>query len=170
MVSRGRSRVAGRSRVIRRGRVRRWRRAFRPSATLRGWLGDYRAQARYSSCGASSTATAAVHRCGRGRGRGINDVGGVDAAWRSLARCRAWRSAAVIGAWPMRCPGMSFSFLLAIVTVTVGDGDNLVSCAANPVSLFYVVPFLRPDLACWSAPRAAAVKTGRRPPPQAAWS
>ena len=54
-----------------------------------------------------------------------------------------------------------------------GKGEaNCYAMAANSMVGFFVRPrpFLRPDLGGAGAPRAAAVKAGRRPPPQAARS
>ena len=52
---------------------------------------------------AISTATAAAQRLGRGGRRGAGATGGGRVCWRSLARRRACRSAAVSGASWMRC-------------------------------------------------------------------
>src|SRR6266446_6386550 len=77
--------------------------------------GRVSSQARYSSCRSMSAATAVAHRLGRGRMRRTDAGGVVWLSWRSLARCRAWRSAGVIGAIPIRCAGILHP-LLAIVT------------------------------------------------------
>ena len=71
--------------------------------------GKLSSQARYSSCRAISAATAAAQRLGRGGRRGADAAHGRPVCWRSLARRRACRSAAVSGASWMRCLGMLIS-------------------------------------------------------------
>ena len=73
--------------------------AVRDPSRLSGSLSS---QARYSSCKSSRAVTAAAQRVGRGAGRVVGDAGGRGTCWRNLARCRACRSAALIGAAPMR--------------------------------------------------------------------
>ena len=91
--------------------------------------GSRSSQARYSSCSATSVATAVAHRCGRGGARGAGARGVAWLARRSLTRCRAWRSAGVIGTAPMRCAGI-LSRLLASVTSRFWMGRNGWSLAA----------------------------------------
>jgi hypothetical protein len=123
------------------------------------------------SRGVGCAATGAAHRLGRGGMRGAGDVGVVRLRWRSLARCRTWRSAGVIGAMPSRCLGI-FHLLLSIVTVTFPAPPTFgrVMPCVIPFLCSIGAPFLRPDLRFARAARAAAVKTGRRPPPKAAQS
>src|SRR6516165_12231989 len=113
-----------------------------------------------------SAATAVTHRLGRGGVRRSAAGGVVGLCWRSLARCRAWRSAAVIGAIPIRGAGI-LHLLLAIVTslftraVTVGCPG-----IKTPFLCSIRAPFLRPDLALVGAPWAGRVKAGRLRPPR----
>ena len=58
----------------------------------------------------SRAVTAAAQRVGRGAGRVVGDAGGRGTCWRNLARCRACRSAALIGAAPMRGLDMPDSY------------------------------------------------------------
>jgi hypothetical protein len=133
--------------------------------------GRLSSQTPYSSCRLTSAATAVAHRLGRDGMRGAGDVGVARPCWRRPARCRAWRSAGVIGAMPSRCLGI-FHLLLSIVTVTFPRGlrPSDVWCLVIPFRWSIGAPFLRPDLRFPRAARAAAVKTGRRPPPKAAQS
>jgi len=103
-------------------------------------------QARYSSYSLTSAATAAAHRLGRGGMRGAGDVGVVRPCWRSLARCRTWRSAGVIRAPPSRCLDV-FDLLLSIVTVTF-PGPSTFGRLVLAIAFFCSIgaPFLRPDL------------------------
>src|SRR5215831_18504725 len=116
--------------------------------------GSRSSQARYSSWSATSMATAAAQRFGRGRTRGAGEAAW--RAWRCLARCRACRWAGVIGVVAMRRAGIS-TFYCAIVT-------SRFPTVFKPVSLFDrgTVSPSRPRPG--RAPRAAQVKAGRRPP------
>ncbi len=122
-------------------------------------------QARYSPCKSIRAATAAVQRLGRD---GMRRAGGVWLSRRRRARCRAWRSAGVIGTAPIRALGM-FSPPTGIVTVTFANwlSRSVRHGHQEPVSLFdqSTVSPSRPRPAPGQAlrsggRRAAAVKTG----------
>jgi hypothetical protein len=115
--------------------------------------GRLSSHARYSSWSATSAATAATQRRGRGGTRWCLAgacVGGAGAALfsrRSRARRRAWRSAGGIGAMPTRCLGI-LHLLLAIVTVTFRGslGPSIRSGTKSQFLSSIKAPFLRPDL------------------------
>ena len=108
-VSPGRSRAVGRSPGAHRDRGRRWPGVLSANLDPSRLSGKLSSQARYSSCRAISAATAAAQRLGRGGRRGAGATGGGPVCWRSLARRRACRSAAVSGASWMRCLGILIS-------------------------------------------------------------
>jgi hypothetical protein len=129
-------------------------------------VGRVSSQTRYWSCRSINAATAAAQRLGRG---GVRRAG-AGSGWlsrRSRARCRAWRSAGVIGTAPMRRLGI-FSPPAAIVTVTFANWlrQSVKRGIKSQFLCSIAAPFLRPDLALAPAPRAGRVKAGRLRPPR----
>ena len=130
-ISRGRNHAADRSPAVPRDRARRSLRASRRAAILRDWPAEPApAQAGVVEPTAvlllhcDGVATAVAHRSVRDRGLAgrcprapLSGAGaaGVDKAWlcsRRFARCRACRSAGLIGSAPMRWRGMLASTVI----------------------------------------------------------
>ena len=133
--------------------------------------GRLSSQARYSSCSLTSAATATAHRLGPRRG----------------ARRRRWRGCAAVLAPPGAVPRLALGWghwgdaepMSGHLPPPIVNRDGHVSRCLRPSDVWCLVipflcsigaPFLRPDLRFPRAARAAAVKTGRRPPPKAAQS